>query len=51
MIHFYLGKSHFIGLLKFIIKKIAEKEEKKDIPLVDIKDDRKFSDDVEVYHD
>ena len=47
MIHFYLGKSHFIGLLKFILKKRAEKEEKKDIPLVDIKDDRKFSDDVQ----
>ena len=47
MIHFYLGKSHFIGLVKFILKKLSEKNEKKDIPLVDIKDDRKFSDDVQ----
>ena len=47
MIHFYLGKSHFIGLLKFILKKLSEKNEKKDIPLVDINDDRKFSDDVQ----
>ena len=47
MIHFYLGKSHFIGVVKFILKKLSEKNEKKDIPLVDIKDDRKFSDDVQ----
>ena len=47
MIHFYLGKSHFIGLLKFILKKLSEKNEKKDIPLVDINADRKFSDDVQ----
>jgi amino acid permease len=47
MIHFYLGKSHFIGLVKFVLKKLSEKNEKKDIPLVDIKDDRKFSDDVQ----
>ena len=47
MIHFYLGKSHFIGLLKFVLKKRAEKNDKKDIPLVDIKDDRKFNDDVQ----
>ena len=49
MTHFYLFKSHFIGLIKFILNKRAEKEknEKKDIPLVDIKEDRKFSDDVQ----
>ena len=49
MTHFYLFKSHFIGLVKFILNKRAEKEqnEKKDIPLVDIKEDRKFSDDVQ----
>ena len=45
MTHFYLFKSHLIGLIKFILKKLADKEKnaKKDIPLVDIKD-RKFSD-------
>ena len=47
MIHFYLGKSHFIGLLKFILKKLSEKSEKKDIPLVDMSDDRKLSDDAQ----
>ena len=47
MIHFYLCKSHFIGLVKFVLQKLSEKNEKKDIPLVDIKEDRKFSDDVQ----
>ena len=49
MTHFYLFKSHFIGLIKFLLKKLADKRKnaKKDIPLVDIKDDRKFSDDVQ----
>ena len=45
MIHFYMFKSHFIGLIKFIIKKISEKKEiekeKEPIPLVDIKDEKK----------
>ena len=49
MTHFYLFKSHLIGLIKFILKKLSDKEKnsKKDIPLVDIKEDRKFSDDVQ----
>ena len=51
MTHFYIFKSHLIGVIKFSLKKLAdrekEKNEKKDIPLVDIKDDRKFSDDVQ----
>ena len=48
MTHFYLFKSHLIGLIKFVIKKFGDKEKKtkKDIPLVDIKEDRKFSDNV-----
>lgn len=55
MIHFYLFKSHLIGLIRFILKKKSEKEaeENKDIPMVDINEDnkenleiRKFSDDV-----
>ena len=57
MIHFYLFKSHLIGLIRFIIKKKLEKEkeaeEKKAIQMVDIEDNkennienRKFSDDV-----
>ena len=59
MIHFYLFKSHFIGFIRFILKKRLEKEkaeeDKKGIPMVDIneKDEnkenneiRKFSDDV-----
>ena len=51
MTHFYLFKSHFIGLIKFFLKKLQdrkkEKDDKKGIPLVDINDDRKFSDDVQ----
>ena len=51
MTHFYLFKSHFIGLIKFFLKKLQdrnkEKNDKKDITLVDITDDRKFSDDVQ----
>ena len=49
MTHFYLFKSHLIGLIKFILKKLADKEKnaKKDIPLVDIKEDRIFSDDAQ----
>ena len=43
----FFTKSHLIGLIKFILKKRAEKKEPKDIPLVDIKEDRKFSDDVQ----
>ena len=41
MTFFYLLKSHFIGLVKFTLKKISDKakDSKKDIPLVDIKDD------------
>ena len=42
----YLFKSHFIGLIKFILNKIAQsgKNTKKDIPLVEIKDDGKYND-------
>ena len=51
MTHFYIFKSHLIGVIKFFLKKKAdsdrEKNQKKDIPLVDITDDRKFSDDVQ----
>ena len=43
----FFTKSHFIGLIKFILKKRAEKKEPKDIPLVDINENRKFSDDVQ----
>ena len=56
MIHFYLFKSHFIGLIKFILKKKLEKEkekeEKEPVQMIDIdengenKEIRKFSDDV-----
>ena len=59
MIHFYLFKSNFIGLIQYIIKRNREKqkeeEEKKDIQMVDIEEtknkkdiveNRKFSDDV-----
>ena len=47
MTHFYLFKSHLIGLVKFVLKKLADKDknDKKDIPLVDIKEDIKFSHD------
>ena len=49
MTHFYLFKSHLIGLVKFVLKKLADKEKnaKKDIPLVDIKEDRIISNDVQ----
>ena len=47
MIHFYFGKTHFIGLIKFVYAKLTEKKENKDIPLVDIDENRKFSDDVQ----
>lgn len=49
MTHFYIFKSHFIGIIKYFLTKIAErkKKEQKDIPLVDINSDRKFSDDVQ----
>ena len=60
MIHFYLFKSHLIGLIRFLIKKKLEKEkeaeEKKAVQMVEIEDNkegkennienRKFSDDV-----
>ena len=40
MLNFYFFKSHFLGLIKFILKKRAEKakeiEDKKAIPMVDI---------------
>ena len=41
MTYFYLLKSHLIGLIKFTLKKISDKakDSKKDIPLVDIKED------------
>ena len=49
MTHFYLFKSHLIGLVKFVLKKLTDKEKnaKKDIPLVDIKEDRIISNDVQ----
>ena len=49
MTHFYLFKSHLIGVIKFFLAKKADKEKnnKKDIPLVDITDDKKFNDDVQ----
>ena len=50
MTHFYIFKSHFIGIIKYFLKKIADiknTKKNKDIPLVDINDDRKFSDDVQ----
>ena len=51
MIHFYLGKSHFIGLVKLFLKKMSEKNAQKDIPLVDMNEERKFSDDVQSIRD
>ena len=47
MTHFYLFKSQLIGLIKFILKKLSEKKEneKKEIPLVDINEDKKISTD------
>ena len=49
MTHFYLFKSHFIGVIKYMLKRRADakKSEKKEIPLVEIKENRKFSDDVQ----
>ena len=49
MTHFYLFKSHLIGVIKFFLAKKVDKEKnnKKDIPLVDITDDKKFNDDVQ----
>ena len=42
MLNFYFFKSHFLGLIKFIIKKKQEKEkaseDKKAVPMVDIED-------------
>ena len=59
MIHFYLFKSHFVGLVKFILKKRLEKEKEREentpVQMVDIDENkegeenreiRKFSDDV-----
>ena len=43
----FFTKSHLIRLIKFILKKQGEKKKPKDIPLVDINEDRKFSDDVQ----
>ena len=48
MTHFYIFKSHFLGIIKYFLKKLADrskKNENKDIPLVDIDADKKFSDD------
>ena len=48
MTHFYIFKSHFLGIIKYFLKKLADrskKNENKDIPLVDIDEDKKFSDD------
>ena len=51
MTHFYIFKSHFIGVIKYFLSKLAEKEKeknaKKEIPLVDMHEERKFSDDVQ----
>lgn len=39
MIHFYLGKSNLIGIIKYFLKYLQDKnKEKNDIPLVDITD-------------
>ena len=42
MLNFYFFKSHFLGLIKFILKKKAEKakaeEDKKAVPMMDIED-------------
>ena len=59
MIHFYLFKSHFVGLVKLILKKRLEKEKEREentpVQMIDIeenkdgeenKENRKFSDDV-----
>ena len=56
MLNFYFFKSHFLGFIKFILKKRLEKEkaeeDKKGIPMVNIEENkenneiRKFSDDV-----
>ena len=58
MLNFYFFKSHFLGLIKFLLKKKLEKEKaeenKKAVPMVDIDEKennenneiRKFSDDV-----
>jgi amino acid permease len=50
MTHFYLCKSHLIGVIKFFLQKLKdknkEKDDKTDIPLVDINDDKKMSDDI-----
>jgi amino acid permease len=51
MTHFFIFKSHFLGVVKFFLKKLADRKkndnDKKEIPLVEIKEDRKFSDDVQ----
>ena len=50
MSHFYFAKSHLIGIIKFCLSKIQEKNkeknDKKDIPLVDITDDKKEDEDM-----
>ena len=44
MLNFYFFKSHFLGLIQFILKKRAEKEkaeeDKKAIPMVDIEENK-----------
>ena len=52
MLNFYFFKSHFLGLIKFILKRKSEKEnaeeDKKDIPMVDIEenDDNKNNNEI-----
>ena len=54
MLAFYFFKSHFLGLIKFILKRRAEKakiiEDKKPVPMVDIdanKEKKEFKEDIE----
>ena len=53
MIHFYFFKSHFIGLIKFILEKRLKKkkEEQKDIPMVDIDENNNIEGKITKYNE
>ena len=51
MTHFYIFKSHFLGIIKYFLQKWKERKnqdnDKKGIPLVEINADKKFSEDAQ----
>jgi amino acid permease len=48
MLNFYFFKSHFLGLIQFILKRKLEKEkaeeDKKDVPMIDIEENKEDND-------